>query len=187
MSVDLNADLNAVDDAVLVERATDGDTAAFEVIIRRHGPLMRSYAYRILRSEADADDVVQDAFYTAWRQLSEIRDPAAVRSWLMRIVSRTAFTHLRRRPATETDTLLHLAVATTPDPETAAIRNAQLDALSGALDRLPEDQKQCWLLRELVSLSYTEIAQELHLTPGAVRGKLARARASVAIEMEEWR
>jgi RNA polymerase sigma-70 factor (ECF subfamily) len=68
-----------------------------------------------------------------------------------------------------------------------AVRNAELRALSVALDKLPEDQRQCWLLREIAELSYTEIAEEMRLSPATVRGKLARARTNITAQMEGWR
>ncbi|MBG6215454.1 RNA polymerase sigma-70 factor (ECF subfamily) [Cryobacterium sp. CAN_C3] len=179
--------LEGVADAILVGRAVDGDTGAFETLIRRHGPLMRAYTARIVGSMADADDVVQDAFHTAWRRLPELRDPAAVRPWLMRIASRLAFTSLRRKPA---EVELPDPVSALPadtQPENVAVRNAQLKALSAALDTLPEDQRRCWLLREVGELSYDDIAQEMELPTATVRGKLARARASIYAQMEGWR
>ncbi|MBT2500596.1 RNA polymerase sigma factor [Agromyces sp. ISL-38] len=179
--------LTAAGDVILVARAIDGDSLAFETLIRRYAPIMRAYAARIVGSPAEADDVVQDSFFLAWQRLPDIRDGAAVRAWLMRIVSRQAFTHLRRRRA---DVPLPLATLSSTDsrqPEQVAVRNAQFSALSAALDRLPDDQRQCWLLREVAELSYREIAEELAISPASVRGKLARARASVGADMEAWR
>lgn len=179
--------LTAVADEILVERAADGDTSAFEVLIRRHGPLMRAYVARIVSSHADADDIVQEAFYVAWKRLPELRDPAAVKAWLMKIASRLAFTHLRRRSEDVGLPQAELPMSESSQPETVAVRNAQLHALSIALNALPEDQRRCWLLREAAELSYDEIAQELDLPKATVRGKLARARASIYAQMEGWR
>ena len=179
--------LEGVADAILVGRAVGGDPGAFETLIRRHGPLMRAYTARIVGSMADADDVVQDAFHTAWRRLPELRDPAAVRPWLMRIASRLAFTFLRRKPAEVEFAHLESALPADMQPENVAVRNAQLKALSAVLDTLPEDERRCWLLREVGELSYADIAQEMELPATTVRGKLARARASIYAQMEGWR
>jgi len=179
--------LEGLADAILVGRAVDGDTAAFETIIRRYGPLMRAYTARIVGSMADADDVVQDAFQTAWRRLSELRDPAAVKPWLMRITSRLAFTFLRRKHVDVDLATLEGALPADTQPENVAVRNAQLHALSAALDTLPEDQRRCWLLREIGELSYDDIAEDMKLPTATVRGKLARARSSIYAQMEGWR
>ena len=91
-------DLDEISDEILAERAISGDAAAFEALIARHGALIRAYVSRIVGSLTDADDVTQEALYTAWRRLPKLRDPAAVKPWLMRVASRHAFAHLRHRP-----------------------------------------------------------------------------------------
>ncbi|WP_232331546.1 RNA polymerase sigma factor [Agromyces laixinhei] len=184
---DVGSPLQVVADEILVERAIDGDDAAFETLMRRYAPLMRAHARRVLRNAADADDVVQDAFVNAWRQLENLRDRAMVKSWLMKITSRCALALLRRQPATLPLPVVEPAVPDSMQPENVGIRTAQLRALSLALDRLPEDQRNCWLLREVAELSYVEVAKEMNLTPASVRGKLARARVSLATQMEGWR
>lgn len=179
--------LHLVNDEILVERAVDGDTAAFETLVHRHGPLMRAYTSRIVGSRTEADDVVQEAFIIAWRQLPTVRHPGSVRSWLMRIASRQAFAHIKRRPTDAPLPPLEVPARIDTQPENLAVRNAELRALSVALDKLPEDQRQCWLLREIAELSYTEIAEDMHLSPATVRGNLARARTNITAKMEGWR
>lgn len=179
--------LHDVPDRILVQRAVDGDTAAFGEILRRHSSLVRAYVYRIVKSVADTDDVVQDAFVTAWKQLPTLRDPSAVKSWLMRIAGREALALATRRSREDALDDATLPPSSAAQPERSAIQNDRLAALSRALDRLKEDQRRCWLLREVAELSYAEIAEEMNMTDSTVRGLLARARASIAIEMEGWR
>ncbi|NYF29361.1 RNA polymerase sigma-70 factor (ECF subfamily) [Microbacterium sp. JAI119] len=148
---------------------------------------MRAYVSRIVGSLSEADDVVQESLYTAWRRLPELRDPKAVKAWLMQIASRQAFKHLRRRPPEDPLPLLEAAHPSDTQPENVAIRNAQLQALATALDTLPPDLRQAWLLREIAELSYDDIAKQLNIPRTTIRGKLSRARASIYAQMEEWR
>ena len=180
-------DLAEVSDEILAERAIGGDADAFKALIVRHGSLVRAYVARIVGSLIDADDVTQEALYTAWQRLPELRDPAAVKPWLMRVASRHAFAHLRHKPPTEPLPILDAAYPSAMEPETVAIRNAQLTALADALDSLPEQERRCWLLREVGELSYDDIAKELGIPRSTVRGQLARARASIHAQMEGWR
>ncbi|MDU0328473.1 RNA polymerase sigma factor [Microbacterium sp. KSW2-21] len=175
----------AASDEILVQRAVDGDVGAFRSLITRHAPLMRAYLTRILRSHADADDVLQETFVIAWRKLSTLRDQSHARAWLMQIATRRAFSHLGK-PHRETE-LSDGYTSTSQDPELSAIRNAQLRALSATLDALPDNQRQCWLLREVAGLSYQDIADTMHISTGQARGNLARARANITIRMEGWR
>jgi len=180
------AALQSASDAILAQRAADGDSAAFEVLVRRHGPYLRAFAIRLTGSAADADDVVQNALITVWNQLGTLEDPSKVRSWMASILSRKATDILRsRRPSDELDEEL-------PDdgesaPETRALASSRMEALSAVLAALPEGQRQCWVLKEMGGYSYDEIAERLEMSTVTVRGKLARARATVVKEMEAWR
>ena len=179
--------LDAAADQVLAERAADGDLRAFDVLVRRYGPLMRVYATRVLGFNDETDDVVQESFITAWQQLGTLEDGSAVKSWLMRIVSRKSIDRLRARRA-------HVNIEDTdaPAPENTAPHvvaevESQTEALARVLADLPEDQRRCWTLRELAEYSYHDIASELHLPLSTVRGLLARARKTLLREMEDWR
>lgn len=179
--------LHRASDATLVLRAADGDVAAFEVLARRHGPVMRVYAEQVLGSNAESDDVVQESFLTGWRKLPDLEDPARFRAWMLQITTRKALDRLRRRrdhdDLDETSHLNDVARA----PERIVETRLQVDALLAALDRLPPVQRRCWLLRETVGYSYQEIAEELELSTSTVRGLLARARRFLSAEMEGWR
>ena len=178
--------LEAASDAVLAERSADGDPIAFAVLVRRHGPFLRAFATRLTGSAADADDAVQEALITAWGQLGTLADPSKVRGWLTTIVSRKATDRLRaRKPTAELDD--SRAEPLERGPENRAVTSSQLDALASVLSTLPESQRQCWILKEVAGLSYDEIAERLGVTGTVVRGKLARARATVVTAMEEWR
>lgn len=174
-------------DGVLAARAADGDHEAFRIVLSRHESLLRAYVTRLVRSSADADDIVQEVFVLAWRRLPELRNPEVVRAWLMTIAGRQAIGHLRRRTR---DTPLD-QIADPPtlalQPEARVIRDAQIGALAVVLDGLPELQRQSWLLREMAGLSYQEIADELEVPASTVRGALARARTSILAQMEAWR
>ena len=96
--------LEQADDRIVAGRAMDGDVAAFAVLVRRYTPMMRAYTRRMLNASADVDDIVQETFVTAWQRFSELDDPAKVKSWLMRIVSRKAVDRIRAlRPMIDVD------------------------------------------------------------------------------------
>ncbi len=181
--------LASADDRTLAGRAADGDVRAFEVLIRRHGPLLRAYARRILSATDEVDDVVQETFITAWQQLPTLDDRTQVKSWLVTIASRKSIDRVRARGRRREDNIDdHLAEAMSPDDAHGTVEARSRDeALSRALSALPEDQRRCWVLRELARYSYDDIARELELPVSTVRGLLARARKTLMAEMEVWR
>jgi len=184
--------LDVVPDAILAGRAADGDTAAFESLARRYGPHMRAAARRLTGSYADADDVVQEVLVQAWQQLDTLREPAAVKGWLLRLTGSRSIDLLRRRRnhaslTTADGEAPADTVSPGAGPETAAVAGAGVDSLKAALSALPEEQRRCWILKEINGQSYEEIARTLNISPASVRGRLARARITLVREMEDWR
>ncbi len=183
---DRGNNLAAADDRTVAGRAADGDPDAFRVLVLRYGPLMRGYARRILNATDEVDDVVQEAFITAWRQLPELENPAVVKSWLMRIVSHKAIDRVRSRRPQLDITELEQPAPEAGSPARITEARSQLEELSAALIVLPEEQRQCWVLREVAGYSYDEIAAELDLPLSTIRGLLARARKYLIVRMEAW-
>jgi RNA polymerase sigma-70 factor (ECF subfamily) len=185
-AIDLPEPLRDASDSTLASRAIDGDVLAFEVLAHRHGPLMRVLAANLLGSDLESDDVVQEAFISAWRHLAELNEPARTRSWLMRIVSNRALDRIRARKHHD-----DIDEADPPSPklstEALVEQRMQLDAVWIALGSLPADQRRCWLLRETADYSYAEIAETLGVPVSTVRGLLARARATLLHDLEGWR
>jgi len=174
------------DDGSLAHRAADGDIRAFEVLMRRYEPLLSAYAARLLGSYTDTDDVVQESFIIAWQQLPTLHEVRAVRRWLLTIVTRKSLDRLRVRQNHD-DIDDHEVASPTESPESAADASSLEDALSRALSALPEDQRRCWVLREIGGYGYDEIAEQLELPVSTVRGLLARSRKTLMREMEAWR
>lgn len=184
---DLPHKLADAPDHMLAERAAYGDAAAFETLARRYGPLMRAYARRLTRSHDEADDVIQEALVTAWKDIGTLQDGAAVKAWLMRIVGRRAIDAGRRRKIYDNLDDQSDPPDRKPTPEQAAVASSAQAALNRALARLPEEQRRCWVLKEFGGQSYDEIAEALGISAASVRGRLARARTMLVKEMEEWR
>jgi RNA polymerase sigma-70 factor, ECF subfamily len=179
--------LDGADDRIVAGRAADGDVAAFAVVVRRYTPMMRATTRRMLNGSAEVDDVVQEAFVTAWQRLPELDDPGKVRSWLMRIVSRKALDRLRAtRPQVNVDDIAAPAPAR-ESPQRVVEGRAGVEALAAALGTLADAERECWVLREVGGLSYDEIGEAMDTPVTTVRGLLARARKHIIVRMEGWR
>ena len=174
------------DDRTIASRAADGDVRAFEVLMRRYGALISTYAYRILGNSADTDDVIQETFITAWQELPDLENPGAVKRWLITVATRKSLDRVKARR--DHESIDDAVVEDDSDgPDDLAAASSLDEALSQALSNLPEDQRRCWVLREIAGYGYTEIADQLNLPVSTVRGLLARSRKILVREMEAWR
>lgn len=178
------------DDAVLVRRAGVGDRDAFALIVGRHGSAMLRYGLAMNGGDVhEAEDAVQSALVKAWQNLPSFRGDASLRTWLLRLMINEVKGQLRKRGPVLLDDDILIAYADLHRPESGdehAFQNLW-QALQVVLLQLPDRQRATWVLREVDGLSYDEIADALHLSPGVVRGLLARARATVTARMEAWR
>jgi RNA polymerase sigma-70 factor (ECF subfamily) len=176
-----------LDDATLVVRAREGDVTAFEDLVRRYRVPVYRIAVRILNDPCSAADTAQEAFVTAWRRLPEVKAEQAFAAWLYRIAVTRALSTLRTvRPYVPLDETAP-ARDRFPGPEEYELADGLATALRCALSHLTPEQRACWILREMEGLSYEEVATVLHTTPGAVRGRLHRARPQLAQELKPWR
>ena len=106
----------------------------------------------------------------------------------MRIVNRKCLDRIRARKTSENiDDNDTLAADASDGPERVAEQHAFRGALADALASLPENQRRCWLMKEVAHYSYVDIANELDLPASTIRGLLARARRTLIREMEPWR
>ena len=136
------------------------------------------FAFRLAGSEADAEDLTQEAFLLAHQRLDQLRDPTKARSWLFKI-ARNCFLQAiqRRRQAKMTDFSLEEMASEVPDEP------FDLERLQEALDGLPDEFRVVVLMHYFEFLSYREIAEELDMPIGTVMSRLARAKQRLRLSM----
>lgn len=177
------------DDGSLARAAALGDRAAYDALVRRHGPAMYRWARRMLPDPGDAEDAVQDALVAAWRSLDHWDQRSTVSTWLFAITAHKAQDIARRRRPEPVDdaTLASRAAPPEADPAVAAVHHEMLHALEAALLELPYRQRACWLLKDVEGLSQAEVGQVLRMSTDTVRGNLRRARLALRGRMRPWR
>ncbi len=173
-----------VNDRILLQAAQDGDLDAFEALVRRHQAAVYRVAFRMLRSEVDAQDATQDTFVRAWRGLKRFRRESAVSTWLYRIVTRRCLDMIAARRPTE-DRQIELDAGV--DPADTAEQRERLRAVTRAIAGLPGEQRAALVLREFEGLSYDQVADVLNTSVPAVKGRIHRARLAVLKQTTAWR
>ena len=168
-------------DAEIVERVKSGETALYEILMRRYNQRLYRVALAILRNDAEAEDVMQDAYVRAYRHLDQFAARAPFSAWLTRIAVNEALARRRSRARNEEfdgmDTAGGLSmkmVDTAPDPEETATRTELGQLLEEAVLGLPEDYRTVVMLRDVEEMSTTETATALELTEENVKVRLHR-------------
>ena len=172
-------------DGWLAAAAADRDEGAFEQLVRRHTPSLYAGALRVTGSPETAQDVVQEAWLSAWLHLPGFRGQSQVRTWLVRIVTTKALNALRRTPYA-----LPLEAApesATPGPEQEAEQWERVGAVRSAVAALPPGQRGAVVLRDLEGLSYEQVASALDCSVSSVKSVLFRGRQSLAMTLATHR
>ena len=182
-------------DQQLVERVQRGDKAAFDLLVSKYQRKIFRLLSRLIRDQAEVEDVAQEAFIKAYRALPNFRGDSAFYTWLYRIAINTAKNHLvslgRRAPTT---TEADIEEAETFDdgeqlrdlntPDSMLLTKQVGEAVNRAIDQLPEDLRTAIVLREIEGLSYEEIAESMNCPIGTVRSRIFRAREAIAQELK---
>ena len=172
-------------DEEVVARVLAGETAMFEVVMRRHNQRLYSVARAILRNDGEAEDVMQDAYVRAYEHLNQFAGRAKFSTWLTRIAVHEALARQRRgnryqelKPMSEREgDPMDRFASLSPNPEQQASNSEIRRLLEEAVDSLPDSYRIVFMLRDLEEMSTTDAADVLEITEENVKVRLHRARA----------
>ncbi len=180
-------------DQELVRRVQRGDSAAFDLLVRKYQHRIAALIGRYVSDWSECQDIAQDTFIRAYRAIGNFRGDAQFYTWLHRIAVNTAKNHLvasNRRPPTgdidiedaeQFDSGIRLRDNDTPDRELA--RQQMEQTVMRAVEALPDELRVAITLREVEGLSYDEIAQRMDCPIGTVRSRIFRAREAIDNEL----
>lgn len=150
--------------------------AAFEVLVRRHAPRVHALAANMVGSSS-ADDVVQEVFLSVHKNLRSFRGESLFSTWLHRIALNACYKVLNAKTTIPLEDVLEPPAPN--DPVRAGEAADLRERLSRALSRLPGEQRDAIVLRELSGLEYAEIAEVLGVELGTVKSRINRARTAL--------
>ncbi len=193
-------DAEAAEDRTLLGRAQKGELHAFEALVERNRDKVYALALRMTRSEADAAEITQDTFLSAYQHLDSFRGDAAFGSWVHRIAANNALMRLRHRRVVQAaedelktpefndrGTLLEPTSAEwTRNGEEKALDRELGEAIRKATDALPDGYREVFLLKDVEGLSYEQISEITRDSVAAIKSRLHRARLSLREAIEAF-
>jgi RNA polymerase sigma-70 factor (ECF subfamily) len=186
-AIQKRAEEGVSDELVLVRRAKKGDLEAFSELVNRYDRNIFRIAQHITHNQEDAEDVVQDAFLKAYRNLGQFQGNSKFYTWLVRIAVNEALMKLRKRRSdktvsldedveTEDGSMPREVADWSPNPEQLYGQSELGDILKKAVQGLPAGFRTVFVLRDVEGLSTEETAEMLGLSVPAVKSRLLRAR-----------
>ena len=172
-------------DEEVVKRVLGGETALYEILMRRYNQRLYRVARSILRNDAEAEDVMQDAYVRAYQHLNQFAGEAKFSTWLTKIAVYEALARSRRAARYSDGEVMAKITTDTPDPERQAYDRELRTVLEGAIDALPEPYRLVFVLRSVEGLSVAETAGCLEIGVEAVKTRLHRARSLLRKDLEQ--
>ena len=175
---------SALPDDQIVSQVLDGQTALFEILMRRYNERVYRAARAIVRDEQEAEDVMQQAYVNAYAHLRQFDGRARFSTWLTRIAVNEALARVRRdgRYQPFDDERSNVETMTTeaaPDPERQAFTGELRALLEWAIDSLSDGAREAFVLRDVEGLSTLEAADILGVSEDVIKTRLSRARSAL--------
>jgi RNA polymerase sigma-70 factor (ECF subfamily) len=180
----------ALTDEEIVSRVLEGQTALYEVLMRRYNERVYRAARSIIKDEDEAEDVMQQAYVNAYFHLRQFDRRAKFSTWLTRIAIHEALARARKRgryDAVDFTEEENRAVERQPsrDPEHQAFASELRSLLESSIDELPDGLREVFMLREVDGLNTAETAQCLGVSEDVVKTRLSRARAALRNDLAD--
>ena len=172
-------------DGTIIRQVLDGQTAMFELLMRRYNERVYRAARAIVRDEDEAEDVMQQAYVNAFTHLRQFNGSAQFPTWLTRIAVNEALARLRRggryTAFDENGASVESLMPMPPmqNPERHAFAGELRDLLEWAIDTLPDGMREVFVLREVEGLSTSEVAECLGVSEDVIKTRLSRGRAAL--------
>lgn len=183
----------SVTDEELVQRAQRDDDRSFGELVTRYETKVYSLALKMLRNPEDAEDVLQETFLRAYRGIKSFQGHSTFSTWIYRITANSALMKLRKKQlptvsiddADEREAPINIA-DWAPGPVERLMSEETRKAMEDAIEALPPEFRQVFILRDVEELSNAEVADVLDLSVAAVKSRLHRARLKVRNRLAQY-
>lgn len=176
----------------LIKKAQSGDTGAFHKLVKLHDERVMILAYQLTHNEQDAEDLYQEVFLKAYKNLKSFRFESQFYTWLYRITVNTSYNFKRKlarlnlyEPNNEKESGYLDWIANPGDNGTSG--KEIMTAVKSAMTVLPQKQRTVFILKHLENLKIKDIARILNISDGTVKRYLFRAMEKLRVELKEYR
>ena len=196
----MSTQFNTPEEELLIKRAAEGDKEAFGELVRLYERLVYNTVKSRVGNDTDALDIFQDVFIKIWRSVGKYRGECRFATWVYRICVNACLDFLRHSKFTVTEAYptyidkdgdessVELAdESTSADPQRAAERNETAAMVRRAIAKLPNEQREVIILRDIQGYSYDDISDMLGLEIGTVKSRINRARSKLRELLSEYR
>lgn len=186
-----------ITDLMLIESFRKGSIDAYEELLERYESKVYNLAMRFTRNHEDAEEVLQDVFTTLYQKLEGFQGKSAFSSWLYRIIVNAAFMKLRKRKQNNTISIEDLAPTIRQQQvekehsisnrsDLLSINKEMRDIIDSALNKLPDQYRAVFVLRDVDGLSNQEVGEILDLSIPAVKSRLHRSRLMLRKRLQTY-
>lgn len=183
-----NRDLSDEKDIRLFEKVKQGSVEAFEILFRTYYPELMDYCTRIVSDSQEAEEIVQDLFFTMWNKKEELKIHSSVRSYLFRSAHNNCLLHLQRKVVRKRyqDAVIRNEPVRYPDPS-ESLREAELSGIiQKTLNKLPERTREIFRMSRTEELKYQEIADRLTISVKTVEANMGKALKILRQVLKEY-
>jgi RNA polymerase sigma-70 factor (ECF subfamily) len=180
-------------DEELVKRAQADDERAFGELVTRYESKVYSLAMKMLRNPEDAEDVLQDTFLRAYRGIKSFKGNSTFSTWIYRITANSALMRLRKKQLPQVsiedsdEREAPISIADwAPGPAEQLLNQEMQKTMDEAIESLPPEFRQVFILRDVEELSNADVAEILDLSVAAVKSRLHRARLKVRNRLAQY-
>ena len=192
----MGKEIPSISDKILVERCKSGCVEAFETLLARHHAKVFALAFKLTRNQEDAEEVFQDVFVTVFRKIHTFNGSSAFSSWIYRVTANAAFMKLRKRKRYQHISFDELSdrenlsssvlYRRSVNEESLAVRQEVHRVVVEAIQALPDQYRDVFILRDIDSLSSMQVSKELDLTVPAVKSRLHRSRVLMRRRLKRY-
>lgn len=182
-------------DGELALQALEGDRQAFEELVHRYQRLVHNIVYHYLGFSDEVEDIAQEVFLKVYRNLDRFDQAKQMKSWIAKIATNCCYDELRRRKSSRVTLLADMsdqdhdlacrlyATSQSGNPITSETSDECLSLLAKAMETLSEKDRMAFVLRELESMEYSELAEAMNASEVAIRIRVSRARKKLQEEL----